>query len=291
MRKKKLISKFKTNKLISIIRTEQTLLSDKTEVKTYEICQNGDSGNKPFMQPLQRDFLVYEIINRAFGESYRSLVNRNEGGFDTIEDCERAIELSSRVSFTEKGWFKSIETTLDGKGNTIINWVKRIETTFDENNQIINGIKQSFYGNGVLSNLKTYKNGKLHGIVKTWYENGFLKYEVKYVEGKREGYQNSYDKYGSIESETSFKNGKLNGISKNWRFTSEAEKNIIQLFITYKENKRHGICMEWHANGILAEESNYLEGEKHGAYKYFDKEGNIIREELYLNGIEKKTQN
>ena len=49
--------------------------------------------------------------------------------------------------------------------------------------------------------------------------------------------------------------------------------------------------MKWHENGLLAEESNYHEGEIQGAYKCFDKEGNIIRDEFYLNGIEKKTKN
>jgi antitoxin component YwqK of YwqJK toxin-antitoxin module len=274
------------NKLISIIQTEQTINND---VITYEICHNSDVGKKPLMQPLQKKFLVYQIIN-SLGIKYVQLIYRHKGGFDSIKDCERAIELSSEICYSEEGWYKSIETTKDENGNTIVNWVKRIKTSYDENDQIINGIIQSFYGNGILSNLKTYKNGILHGIVKSWHENGHLSYEALYQIGKREGYQRVYCKNGELIRESTFQNGKLNGTSTEWEYNLELEKNFVQILNTYKNNELNGISNEWYENGNLKEESNYFEGKRHGEYKYFDIKGNIINYDVFVNGIKQDSQ-
>ena len=151
------------DKLYSTIRTEEC---------SYEIRENSLAGTKPWMEPLQKKFKVYQIINRIIGGDLAYPLNDSNGGFETLKECEKAIEVSCGISFFEQGWFKSIEIVKDINGKTINNWFKRIETTWDENGKILNGIEQSFYGNGILSNIETFKNGKLHGINKSWHKNG-----------------------------------------------------------------------------------------------------------------------
>lgn len=161
----------------------------------------------------------------------------------------------------------------------------REQITWDENGDLMNGFIQSFYKNGILSNIETFKDGKLHGINKSWYKNGVLLEESNYHEGEREGYRNSYDISGRKVMETSFKQDKLDGVSKTWSFTSEAESFIIQDLTTYKEGKLHGIQKIWYENGVLREESHYHEGKRHGTYKYFDKEGNITQDDWYIYDV------
>mgnify|MGYP003649419039 FL=1 len=259
----------------------------KTDKKTYQICENSLAGTTPFMEPLQKKFSVYEIKPRVIGSNIKRLLNRKNGGFDTIEQCEKAIEISCKISFFEIGWYKCIEKEIDKNENLIVRWVKRIETTWDENKQIINGVKQSFYGNGILSNLETYQDRQLLEE-KHWNENGFLSYVGKYENGKKEGKHISYGENGRIETNVSYQNGMLHGVHEKWGYTIESGKFIQQSLTTFHKNKRHGPYKVWHRNGFLWEESNYHAGKLDGQYKEYDREGNIFKNECYNMGVKKE---
>ena len=352
------------NKLISKIKTVQNLRNN-TERKTFEICENENVGKpRTLGGALQKKFIVYEITRRI---GHAGPLKRQQGDFGSIKECEKAIESSSRISFNEKGWYKSIETEQDKKGDIIINWVKRIKTTYDEknqiingikqffhgngilsslysyrdgqlhdtkswdtngfyshqeiyeeekreteqdgkgdtiinpvkrikttydeNNQIINGIKQFFHGNGILSSYDTYKDGQLHGISKSWDVNGYLRFQGIYEDGKKEGEHIGFDEYGKFEEMISFKKDKLDGVVKKIVYTSEVGKYFIQELYTYKENKLHGLYKIWYSNGVLNEERNYYDGKLNGSSKYYDRAGKILTNEWHENGVKKDTQN
>lgn len=236
----------------------------KPEDKHFDIRQNVRNVKEEFLYNENRD------VNRKalnFGVSKYYYDNGNLAKETEWKD--------KKINGFIKTYYKSgkLKSQIEFKNGKQI----KEKITWDENGDLKNGFIQSFYKNGILSNLETFKEGKLHGINKSWYENGLLKYEVKYLEGKREGLQILYNDLGYVEMEANFKNEKLNGVSKGWIYNLEEQRSIIEHLITYKEGKQHGLYQKWHDNGALKEESKYYEGKQQGICKYYDKKGNIIR--------------
>lgn len=57
--------------------------------------------------------------------------------------------------------------------------------------------------------------------------------------------------------------------------------------ITETKKVRHGPYFYYYESGKIKISGNYKDGKKHGSWKYFDEEGNTIKEEEYVNGEKK----
>ena len=53
-----------------------------------------------------------------------------------------------------------------------------------------------------------------------------------------------------------------------------------------QETQRNGICKFYYKNGVIKYTGNMVEGWEDGIWKYFDKKGNLEREETFKEGIE-----
>lgn len=118
--------------------------------------------------------------------------------------------------------------------------------------------KETFFDNGRPSEVYNYKNGKLHGLCIDYKRSGAKSYEGVY----RNGYQSGvFKKYigsnGWLYYETTYEDDIANGPHK-----------------TYYESK------------LVEKEGNYLNGSKHGIWKYYNTAGKLIREVEYDKGTE-----
>ncbi len=107
-----------------------------------------------------------------------------------------------------------------------------------------------------LTQLFTYRDKALttlDGPSKEWWDDGSPWVEGSYVANKREGEWKIYE--GSIVN-----TGK------------------------YVGNKQEGLWIGTDSLGAKSSETNYLDGQPHGAFKHWDKTGKLIREGAFNNG-------
>ena len=123
---------------------------------------------------------------------------------------------------------------------------------------IVNGKKNgewiSYYGNGQLSEIIIYKNGKIESN-EFYYENGQLIDKLKYKDGKEHGIQIRTDRYGNRYHEN------------------------------YKDGIEHGLSEGYFSSGNLMYTGSYKDGKKNGLWEYYFKDGSIEKTETWKNGI------
>lgn len=116
-----------------------------------------------------------------------------------------------------------------------------------------NGFVEFYNANGELYNKLQYKNGKKVGNHKVYMGEKELIHENFYDDnGLKTGTWLSYDKTGKISHEQTFVNDSLNGFSKTYL------KGILQNSIEYKNGKRHGQSKYFNAEGFLTSEAVYV---------------------------------
>lgn len=179
------------------------------------------------------------------------------------------------------------------------------------------GYWRNYYESGLLKSEGNRKNFKLDSLWKFYDENGKLMLEIEYVKGKKNGYRTTYQSSetikehfvddvkqgfsyvlfsnGSTKTKTPFVNGLEEGISKEY----DIDGNIIQL-ITYKkgyitdrtrinrydsEKMPHGRWV-WYSpdEKVIIREGNFKHGLKHGYFKEYDLDGNLLSATKYVDG-------
>ncbi len=178
------------------------------------------------------------------------------------------------------------------------------------------GYWKTYNEEGLLISQGNRKNFELDSLWEFFNEEGNLIMEINYLNGKKNGsrkiYRNSeiieenfvndiktgeakiYYSNGSLKKTIYYENGIEEGIAKEY----DSEGRTITL-ITYKkgfitdrerinrfdqQNKKHGKWKYFYDSGILSLEGIYKHGIKHGYFKEFDMEGNLITTSKYVNG-------
>ncbi|WP_299113617.1 toxin-antitoxin system YwqK family antitoxin [uncultured Winogradskyella sp.] len=146
---------------------------------------------------------------------------------------------------------------------------------------------------------------KPDGPAKLYYRSGELKTEGVYKNQKRVGEWKRYYKSGQISNISSYTNGKKeipeasffeSGIVKR-KVEKEGEGYIVfgyyetgELF--YKNQYKSGYYKEYRENGSLKIESNYIDFQLSGKWKFYDEDENlewsVSYENGYRNGIYKQ---
>ncbi len=180
------------------------------------------------------------------------------------------------------------------------------------------GYWKSYHTNGNLKTEGNRKNYLLDGTWKFYTEQGMLYLTIDYVEDKKEGQrvtykgQNPYkiERFvadeksgltevfypnGKIQSQTPFVNGREKGLAYEY----DTVENVISL-LTYKagvlvknqqinrrdeQNLRKGLWMDFYPNRELKNEGLYVNDLKHGYWKYYKNDGNLIKIEKWVNGV------
>ncbi len=179
------------------------------------------------------------------------------------------------------------------------------------------GYWKNYYSSGILKSEGNRKDFELDSIWKFYDEEGKIILEISYEKGKKNGFRTTYQgdeiikenfiddvKQGNtlvfypdklIKSKTPFINGLEEGIAREY----DTNGNIIQL-ITYKkgyitdrerinrydsDNMSHG-NWKWFSDDemIVLIDGNYKHGLKHGYFKEYDKDGNLISATKYIDG-------
>ncbi|WP_298900940.1 CDC27 family protein [uncultured Psychroserpens sp.] len=117
-----------------------------------------------------------------------------------------------------------------------------------------NGVQKKYDVNKKLSSEAYFLNGNYHGNYKTYHSNGTIYEEGNYVEGALEGTIKMYFRNGTLAGEFEYSNGKLDGDYKNYDYDGKP---------LYEYSYRNGKII---------------------SYKFFDKKGNIIKEDRKKGG-------
>jgi antitoxin component YwqK of YwqJK toxin-antitoxin module len=163
---------------------------------------------------------------------------------------------------------KSITWKLDKRSGPYREWrIDRgqarleLEGTYEDNER--DGTFTRFDADGKANDVTAYKNGKRHGPYVRYSGQGEKRH--KWEEGQHDndqkvGVWRRYSEDGQVTLEETYAKNKLNGRMTSWG------KAI-------RDGKR-----------FKTEEGEYLDGEKHGRWLYFDPDGKVVREERYDQG-------
>lgn len=116
-----------------------------------------------------------------------------------------------------------------------------------------------------------FVNDQRDGLTEEFYANGNIKVVTPYESGREKGLGYEYDTLGNVVTLRTFKAGVL-----------VKEQKINR----YDElNKKAGMWMEFFGDRQLKNEGLYVNGLKHGYWKYYKADGNLIRVEKWVNGV------
>lgn len=129
---------------------------------------------------------------------------------------------------------------------------------------------------GILLIKSNWKLNKKEGEELRFYESGELKYRIFYIDNLKDGKSIRYSKTGRIIGFTTHKKGII--------YSSES-------FNRYDINKKKtGIWKEFYENLKLLEEGPFIDGLRHGIFRYYDKRGNIEEILNFRFGIKIETE-
>ena len=136
-----------------------------------------------------------------------------------------------------------------------------------------------------------YKKGKKNGVRKSYYEKETV--EENYVEDVKSGLTKYYYPDGKLMRTVNYENDLEQGISKEY-----AEDGTIISLIEYKRGMvvsreyinrkdknglKQGPWKFYYDNGILKLEGAYVNDKRHGFFKEYSREGNLLSIEKYIN--------
>lgn len=165
----------------------------------------------------------------------------------------------------------------------------KIKSEGNRKNYLLEGTWKFYDDNEILKLSIDYKEDKKHGKRITYLDNQIL--EEQYEENLKNGLTILYDTLKQKLEQTPFRNGKEQGLGKIF----SKDGRIIEI-IEYKEgyivareninrldknNMKQGKWKWFYNNDILKQEGNYVNNKKHGFFKYYDTDGNLINIERY----------
>ena len=143
------------------------------------------------------------------------------------------------------------------------------------------GIAYEYGDDGRIITISTYKKGtfigkekmnrynKQHqkeGVWKKFFESGKLKEEARFKNNLLNGYLKIYDEKGQLLNATLY----INGVAQ----TFSEEVSMLE------------IRRDFYEDASIKKEGGYdVNGKEHGAFKYFNKKGEIEKTEIYHHGI------
>ena len=156
-------------------------------------------------------------------------------------------------------------------------------------------IRTTYYANGIISSLNSYRDGVLEGVSKNYdssgavnnakiYRNGKLLSEgIIDDEGIKQGFWKEYFlETGKVKAEGEFKEGARFGEWKFYFETGEIEQTGKYTLGGLEQGK-----WKWYyKNGKLLREEDFRRGKEDGYLYEYDLEGNIITQGEYIDGYQ-----
>ena len=88
----------------------------------------------------------------------------------------------------------------------------------------LDGVWESYYGNGQLRWKENYKDGELDGVWESYYGNGQLRERENYKDGEKDGVSESYYENGQLNEKRIYKDGELEGLMKIYNEDGSLDK-------------------------------------------------------------------
>ena len=140
--------------------------------------------------------------------------------------------------------------------------------------------KYTYFDNGKVRTELNYIGKSLNGISKYYYSTGILQSEYNYVDGKLDGRMAEYFYDGKLKEERYYKDGMQTAMAKSF-----FDNGAIGEIYSYKDNLKDGIYKSYYIEGGLRIEGEYLEGQIHGHWAYYDDYGRTVGDGEFDNGL------
>ena len=216
------------------------------------------------------------------------------------------------------GAFSYAQSQIDSNGYNIFYYPNGVKSS---EGMMLNGQPdgwwKSYNKQGKLVSEGNRKEAKLDSIWRFYNDNGDTTLIIHYKNGKKEGSKIKYssDEYivenwaadtlqspicsftltGKLKCETPIENGQAHGLEK----TYDSVGNIIQIAHYYhgilskreqinrtdQFGNRQGNWKYFYNNGQLMMEGTYLNNQRHGFFKKYDENGNLLSVEKYENDL------
>lgn len=143
------------------------------------------------------------------------------------------------------------------------------------------GTWRGFYPNGQLRYEGQFKNDKCKGTFKYYDEQGNLKATNEFDKSGEKALNKTYAPNGRMIATGYYQNQKKEG---EWKYYNDASQLI--LVEDNKDGKVHGWSKLYNPNnGVLAEETQYVEGQPEGQCHKYSDTGTLLMECQYHNGM------
>jgi antitoxin component YwqK of YwqJK toxin-antitoxin module len=179
------------------------------------------------------------------------------------------------------------------------------------------GYWKTYFENGILKSEGNRRDFLLDSIWKFYDEKGKLVVEITYLNDKKNGIRRTIQENETIEEHFVddikqgptlyyYPDGKkkkmvpfVNGLEDGTAYEYDDEGTVITL-ITYKKgyivnrdkinrkdrnNLKQGKWMYFYENGVVRLEGTYKDDKKNGYFKEYDRKGNLIKTEKYLEDV------
>ena len=154
---------------------------------------------------------------------------------------------------------------------------------------LADGTIETFYSNGNIKTRGNLQNWALHGLHEEWYEDGGRRYRANYLDDLLHGLFEEWfplakgDSNSLLQHRCVFQKGKKHGLFEMWY------SNGLPMYkCNFWNGRKCGICEGWWSladGGSMEYEHNYLNDEKHGLQKEWNRKGELTKS-YYLNGRE-----
>lgn len=162
------------------------------------------------------------------------------------------------------------------------------------------GVWIDYFDNGKLDSETPYYYGKIHGVEKSFNNKGILIQTRDFENDVLHGEINFYSEEGKLQLTRNYSNGRLIGYSyldKNSKklpmisIINETAK-IVSFFDNGKISREMEIengsfknhYKEYYYSGILFEEQDYVDDDRHGSFKQYYPDGKLKFEKNYYHG-------
>ena len=144
------------------------------------------------------------------------------------------------------------------------------------------GVWRDYYPNGQLRYEGRFKNDKCKGIFRYYDEQGNLKAVNEFDKSGDRAFNETYAPNGRVVATGFYLNQKKDG---EWKYF-DTNSGQLRLVEDNKAGKVHGWSRLYNPNkGVLAEETQYVEGQPEGQCKKYSDTGVMIMECQYHNGM------
>lgn len=127
------------------------------------------------------------------------------------------------------------------------------------------------YRGKTISKKERFVDDVKNGLTEYFYENGQIKRQIPFVNGREKGLAYEYDTNARIITLLTYKAGVL---------VKEQQINRLD-----EAGLKKGLWIEFHPNRNKKNEGLYVKDLKHGYWKYYKADGNLIRIEKWINGV------